>query len=202
MRTLRLPLLALPALAALCATAAGAQNLFVNPDLDQDVVGWQLACGTTLTWSAVEDEAGCGGSGSLHATSGDCMGLQGGGGSQCIPVVAGELISATGRVRGATGFAGVAIFYHDTNDCSGPPIDQVTTAPVGATGDWQTVTYDDTVPAGAASAALGFGIVDFAAVDVDVDAGYAGASPLVFRDGFDGNLDGATTPCRWTSTVP
>ena len=82
-------------LAALVLVAAGAaegQNLFVNADLDADPDGWESVCGTPMTYVPVEDEAGCAGSGSLHVPSAPCLGFQGGGAGQCIPVVAGALI--------------------------------------------------------------------------------------------------------------
>jgi hypothetical protein len=192
----------LSAMAVMAATAASAQNRFVNADLDEAPDSWQLACGIELTWSAVEDEAGCPASGSVHATSGPCIGgLQGAGAGQCVPVTAGETIHASGRIRAAHGFVGVAIRYHDTADCTGTPVGEVTSAPQGATGDWQTVSHAEVVPAGIA-AAIGFGAVDATPVDADVDTGYAGDVPQLFRDGFQGDGEAAPGGCRWSSVAP
>lgn len=200
MRGHRTWILALAAL--LAASGAFAQNLFVNADLNDDPAGWELACGTLLTFTAVEDEAGCPASGSVHATSGPCVGFQGAGAGQCIAVVAQEPIFATGRVRGAAGFAGVAVRYHDTTDCTGTALLEENSPPAPATGDWQSVSYAGVPPAGSVSALLGFGVVNVAPVDADVDAGYAGSAPLVFRDGFDGDTDGGSSACRWSSVAP
>ncbi|HSM14626.1 MAG TPA: hypothetical protein VLA66_11220 [Thermoanaerobaculia bacterium] len=195
------PAIAVVALGLLAAAPAGAQNLFTNPDLNQNPDGWILACGTTLTWIG-DDEAGCPGSGSAHVTGTLCMGLQGAAAGQCVPVGAATTIAATGRVRAANGFAGVGMQFFDGADCTGNVLAQVNSAPVGATGDWQTVEDEQPVPGGSVSVAVGFGALDFAAVDADVDAGYAGLVPLVFRDDFEGNLAGDDMPCRWSAAIP
>jgi hypothetical protein len=192
----------IPALAALVAASAGAQNLMVNPDFDESIDGWVAACGSNPVWQFTEDEAGCPGSGSVHVTSGPCQGFQGAGAGQCLPIADGAIFFATGKVRAALGFVGVAVQYHDTADCSGIPIAEVTSTPVGATGGWDTVTFTDLAPTGTVATAVGFGAVNIQPVDADVDAGYAGILPLIFRDDFEGDTEGDTMPCRWSAVSP
>ena len=199
---MRNPRLWLPALLVLSAGAASPQNLFVNADLDEDLAGWQLACGTTLSYQATEDEAGCPNSGSAHSTSGPCVGFEGAGAGQCVPVTEGVMLHATGRVRAPAGFVGVALRYFESADCTGDPLLELTSPPGPASGAWQTASFSDLPPVGALSVALGFGAVNVSPVDVDVDAGFVGPAPLIFRDGFDGDADGSTAACRWSSTVP
>lgn len=194
--------IAIPALAVLFAVSAGAQNLLVNPDLDETADGWVAFCGSNPVWQMTEDEAGCPGSGSVLITSGPCQGFEGSGAGQCLPIADGETFFATGRVRAALGFVGVAVQYHDTADCSGIPLAQAISPPVGATGGWDTVTLTDSAPAGTVATLVGFGAVNIQPVDAEVDAGYAGILPLVFRDDFEGDTEGDTNPCRWSAAVP
>jgi len=194
--------IAIPVLAVLVAASAGAQNLLINPDFDENPDGWLLVCGSSPVWQMMEDEAGCPGSGSVHVTGGACQGIQGAGVGQCLPVGALTEISATGRVRAASGFVGVGMEFYDAADCTGNLIQPSNSPPVAASGDWDTVTLDETVPSGSVSVAVGFGALDFSPVDAEVDAGYAGILPLVFRDDFEGDTEGDTSPCRWSAAVP
>ena len=187
---------------ALAGAPLAAQNLFVNPDFDADASGWLLACGSNPTW-ITGDEAGCPLSGAVHVTSGSCQGLQGSGVAQCFPATDGTVLFAAGRVRAASGYALAAISTYPTTDCSGPPATTVNSPLDPATGDWQTVVFDDfTVPAGTASVLIGFGAGDLTAVDADIDAGYAGESPLVFHDDFEADSASAPPTCRWSAITP
>lgn len=194
--------MAVPALAALVAASAGAQNLLINPDFDENPNGWLLLCGSNPVWQMTEDEAGCAGSGSVQVTGGLCSPVQGSAVGQCLAVGSLAELSATGRVRAASGFVGAGMEFYDAVDCAGNLLLQVNSAPIPADGSWQTVTLDQAVPGGSVSVVVGFGALDLSAVDSEVDAGYAGVLPLVFRDDFEGDTDGEMFPCRWSSAVP
>jgi hypothetical protein len=186
----------------LVAAPLAAQNLFVNADLNTDTTSWVVGCGTLMTWTSA-DESLCAGSGSAHVTSGPCQGFQGAGAGQCVPVAGLATLFASGRVRASAGFVGVVIGFFDGPDCTGTLIDSINSAAGGATHDWQTVSLADVVvPTGTATALVGFGAVNSTVVDADIDTGYAGGLPLVFRDDFEGDLEGAASACRWSVVSP
>jgi hypothetical protein len=187
---------------AFAGAPLAAQNLLVNPDFDADASGWLLACGSNPTW-ITDDEAGCPLSGAVHVTSGSCQGLQGSGMAQCFPASEGTVLFAGGSGQGALGLPRAGISSYPTTDCSGPPATTVNSPLDPATGDWQTVVFDDfAVPAGTASVLVGFGAGDFTPVDADIDAGYAGESGLVFHDDFEADSASAPPTCRWSSIAP
>ena len=194
--------IAIPALAALVAASAGAQNLLINPDFNENPDGWLVVCGSNPVWQMTEDEAGCPGSGSVAVTSGACPPVVGSAFGQCLPVGSLAELSATGRVRAASGFVGAGLEFYDAAGCTGNLVLQVSSTPTPASGQWQTVTLDQAVPSGSVSVLVGFGALDLSPVDSEVDAGYAGAVPLVFRDDFEGDTEGDTVPCRWSAAVP
>ena len=186
----------------LAGDAALAQNLFVNPDLDDGPTGWVLGCGTDLQWIA-DDEASCPGSGALHVTGGPCMGSEGAGAGQCVPAAGLAQLSVAGRVRATGGFAVIFLAYFESADCSGTEIDTEILPVAAPPGQWQTVSLPLALPPPATSSILvGIGAASGGPVDADIDAGYAGALPLVFRDGFEGDQAGFPPGCRWDAAVP
>lgn len=188
--------------AVLASSPLAAQNLFVNPDFDTDASGWVLACGSNPTWMA-DDESGCLASGSVHVTSGSCQGLQGSGMGQCLPAGTMTSVWTSGRVRAQSGYVLAAFESFPSTDCSGVATAMINSTPVAATGSWQTVGLDDVaLPAGTGSILVGFGAGDLFAVDSDIDAGYAGTRPLIFRDGFEGDPDASPPSCRWSTVTP
>lgn len=192
----------LAAVVVLAAPPLAAQNLFVNADLDSGSASWVMGCGTQMDWQA-DDEAACPGSGSLHLLAGPCQGTQGAGAGQCVSAgVLGEL-SAAASVRAGSGFLLVVLEFFDSPDCSGTVASQQVRPVSAADGQWHRVTFDNVaIPGGTGSILVGFGAAGAGTADADVDAGYAGALPLVFRDDFEGNLEGAPPACRWSAVSP
>jgi hypothetical protein len=187
--------------AGLGAVAAGAQNLFANPDFDEGVSSWVEGCGSAPVWLDA-DSAGCAGSGASTQTSGPCQGFQGAGVGQCVPLAGLDgLLFASARVRAASGFSGVLVLFFENSDCTEPSSGQETSPMFPANGEWQAVELANfVVPPGAVTALVGFGAVSGPPVVVDVDAAYFGEARLIFRDGFEGDLEDATTACAWSST--
>lgn len=186
----------------LAAAPLAAQNLFVNPDLDASLVPWVMGCGTQMSWIA-DDADSCPGSGAMHVTSGPCQGTQGSGAGQCVAAGALGQLSAAGSVRASSGFLLVVLQFFDSPDCSGTAASQQAQLNGGGTGQWQQVTFDNVpIPGGTGSILVGFGAAGTGAVDADIDAGYAGALPLVFREDFEGNLGGTPPACRWSAVSP
>ena len=190
-------------LVLLFCTSMPAQNLFTNPDFDSDASGWLLACGSNPTW-ITDDEAGCPLSGAVHVTSGPCQGLQGSGVAQCFPATEGAVLFAAGRVRAASGYALAAISTYPTTDCSGPPATTVN-SPLDPR---HRRLADDRLRRlhGPRRHRLGPDRLrcrrHLTAVDADIDAGYAGESPLVFHDDFEADSASAPPTCRWSSIAP
>lgn len=186
----------------LAASAASAQNLFVNPDLDSGPAGWVLGCGTSLEWIP-EDEALCPGSGALRVPGGPCRGSQGAGAGQCLAAAGLDQLSVSGRVRASGGFAVVLLAYFESVDCTGAETGS-DVAPVPATpGQWQTVSLPVALPPpGTGSILVGLGAASGGPVGADIDSGYVGALPLVFRDGFEGDQAGFPPGCRWSVAAP
>jgi hypothetical protein len=189
-------------LAAFGAFGVHAQNLLVDPDFDSGVSSWVEGCGSAPAWLD-EDAAGCPGSGASTQTSGPCQGFQGAGVGQCVAVADLDgLLFAAARVRAASGFSGVLVLFFENSDCTEPSSGQETSPTFPADGQWRTVELANfVVPPGAVTALVGFGAVSGTPVVVDVDAAYFGEARLIFRDGFEGDLQGATTACAWSSTT-
>lgn len=176
------------------------QNLFANPDFDSDVAPWIAGCGSTPVWLG-EDSAGCGGSGASTQTSGPCQGFQGAGVGQCVSVAGLSELFASARVRASSGFAGVLVFFFAGVNCIDPSTGDTVSPMVPATGEWVEVRFENLeIPPGTASALVGFGALAPGAIEVEVDAAYVGESNLVFRDDFEGDLEGSTDACAWSST--
>ena len=120
-----------------------------------------------------------------------------------MPAAGLATISVSSRVKASTGTLVAVLEFHDAADCGGSVLGTVFTPSGGATGNWQTVTdVNRLVPVGTVTVLVGFGAAGGGAVDAEVDAGYAGERPLVFRDDFEGNLGGAPPACRWSVVSP
>lgn len=187
----------------LAAPPLEAQNLFVNPDLDDSLMAWVMGCGTQMSWIA-EDADSCPGSGAMYVASGPCQGLQGAGAGQCVTAVSlGPAVSAAASVRASSGYLLVVLRFFASPDCSGSMASQrVENFGIG-NGQWRPLAFENvTIPGGTGSILVGFGAVGSGTVDADIDAGYAGALPLVFREDFEGNLGGTPPACRWSVVAP
>lgn len=192
--------LAVLVFAWLGATGLHAQNLFANPDFDEGVLPWIEGCGSVPTWLD-DDAAGCSGSGASTQTSGPCQGFEGAGVGQCIPTAGLGNLFASARVRATSGFSGVLVVFFENLECAEPASGQAVSPMSPANGQWVPVEFQNfVIPPGTQAALVGFGAVSNAAQSVDIDAAYVGEARSIFRDGFEGDLEGSTSACAWSAT--
>lgn len=185
----------------LCEAAVRGDNLLANPDFDSEVTSWVVGCGSTPTWLD-EDAAGCPGSGSSHQSAGPCQGFQGAGLGQCIPVQALSTLHASAWFRANEGFGGVLVAFYENLECQEPNVGQELSPMFPSTGVWQPVEFENlSIPPGTVAILLGFGALSpSSTLVVDIDSAYVGEAPLIFRDGFEGDLEGSIAACAWSST--
>lgn len=181
-------------------TVAGAQNLFTNPDFDADVTSWIEGCGSAPAWLG-DDADACPGSGASTQTSGPCQGFEGAGVGQCIPTAGLGNLFASARVRTDGLFAGVLVLFYENLECTEPNVGQTTSPMFPSDGQWQTVELANfVIPPGAVAALVGFGAISTTALAADIDSAYVGESPLIFRNDFEGDSEGSTAACGWSTT--
>jgi hypothetical protein len=187
-------------LALASATVVGAQNLFTNPDFDSEVTPWIEGCGSAPAWLG-DDADGCPGSGASTQTSGPCQGFEGAGVGQCIPTAGLGNLFASARVRSNGLFAGVLVLFYENLECTEPNVGQTMSPMFPSDGQWQAVELANfVVPPGAVAALVGFGALSSTALVADIDSAYVGESPLIFRDGFEGDTEGSTLACGWSTS--
>lgn len=199
--------MALALVGTLAGGAAGAQNLLVNPDFDEDPTGWTVLAGEAPVWQA-DDEGDCPASGSVVVASA----LVGGDFetvlfSQCFPADGATTVAASISFReGASSFNQVGVGFHLSTDCSDslPPFGASPSTPASP-GIWTRLEMAATlVPAGTQSLEFRVGGSNLGPqpFTIELDRAWFGADERIFAADFDTDDDGSGDPCRWGSSPP
>lgn len=189
------PLLAV--LLALAAAAAPGQNLATNPDFHTTVAGWNSGPGLAPLWTDLSDAGGCAESGMALVVAESTQAGYYATLRQCIPLTDPAALSAEVRYMSDGEFRLYLDFWTTTNCAAGGLGFETVTRPASPA-TWGKATLSAPVPDSANAVQLRFVAIDPEPHSLKADAVYLGGSPLIFRDGFDGNAPGESAPCRWT----
>ncbi len=190
------PLLAV--LLAFAATAAPGQNLATNPDFHTSVTGWTSGPGLAPLWTDLSDAGGCAESGMALVVAEQTQAGYNASLRQCIALTGQTALRADVRYMSDGEFRLFFDFWTTTNCAAGGLGFESVTRPASPA-TWAVAKLSAAVPDSANAVQLRLVASDSQPHSLKVDAVYLGRSPLIFRDGFDGNAAGETAPCRWTT---
>jgi hypothetical protein len=184
------------AASCLAAVALPAQNLIPNPDFHDSTTGWTLAAGQQLLWDSVLEEGNCAGSGSAQVRSAVSGNNQRAEIVVCVATAGLETLFLQTRSVAVGSFYYGADFF-PTTDCSSAAIDGGSSSLEPTPLVWSTVGALFPVPPAAGSAEIFIGALDGVAHKLSIDAVVITGEEAIFLDGFEGNLNGTSAPCRW-----
>lgn len=142
------------------ASDAPGGPLLKNWRFDSDASFWTPELSAAQSWDATHDADSSSASGAISVTNltvADFDGMTMSGSRQCLATAAAAHSLSTSvfiPTGTAGGSGGVNIAYFATTDCTGPPSGVFTSALVGTTNTWKSVTAITWTPAGAHSMAV------------------------------------------------
>ncbi|GMU64164.1 MAG: hypothetical protein AMXMBFR36_04380 [Acidobacteriota bacterium] len=197
---------ALTLVGILLGTNAGAQNLLVNPDFDENPDGWTVVAGQAPVWQA-DDEGGCPASGSAVVASAVAGGnFETALLSQCFPADGATTVAASISFReGSSSFNQVGVGFHLSSDCTDslPPFGASPTTPASP-GVWTRLEMPATaVPVGTQSLEFRVGGSNLGPqpFTIELDRAWFAFEDRIFAADFETD-DGIGDPCRWSASVP